>query len=122
MELRCYRVHMVGVTSETIQPDRGPTGMGMAVPGSAVGGQCVLLLWLLLLFVASLVVVPPTPRSFTQEHLSSCQWRVGGGGAMRGLQEAGVHPDCPAESRVRGQASSLPSNSTNLSRLLALWV
>lgn len=45
-----------------------------------------------------------------------------GGGAMRGLQEAGVHPDCPAESRVRGQASSLPSNSTNLSRLLALWV
>lgn len=43
MELQCYRVHKVGVTSETIQPDRGPTGMGMAI-------------------------------------LSSCQWRVGGGG------------------------------------------
>lgn len=38
MELRCYRVHKVGVTSETIQPDQGPTGMGMAVPRSAVRG------------------------------------------------------------------------------------
>lgn len=49
MELWYCRVRKVGVTSETIEPDWGPTGMGMAVPGSAVGGRCVLLLWLLFL-------------------------------------------------------------------------
>ena len=38
------------------------------------------------------------------------------------MREPRGHPDCPAEYRVRDQASSLPSNCANLSRFLAIWI
>ena len=92
MELWCCGVRKVGVTSETIELDWGPHGDGRGCPRvSSWRPMCA----------ASLVVVPPTPKSFTQEHLPSCQWRVGVG--VRGVWEPRGRPDCPAESRVRSR-------------------
>lgn len=92
MELWCCRVRKVGVTSETIEPDWGPTGMGMAVPGSAVGGRCVLLLWLLFL---------PHPKASHRSIYPPASGELGWG--VRGVWEPRGRPDCPAESRVRSR-------------------